>query len=235
MDSCPYGYYMQRVEHVDEAENAFAQQGSLIHDLIDEWAKGELAADQLITAYRLRYPDEVTAAWPDFLASKGYGDKTYQQGLSYFENFDCFEGYQIIGTEQRFVMDLLGRPFQGIVDMILKDKDDHLILLDHKSKSLSSFKKNQDSMYRQLYLYSKYVYEQYGKWPDKLMFNLFKESGKKMERPFSQEDYQKTLDWADKLMTKIETYNELDFLETRKSDFYCWELCNVRDHCPNSK
>ena len=233
MDSCPYGYYMQRIEHVDETDNAFAQQGSLIHELIDEWAKGELPANQLVTAYRLRYPDEVTAAWPIFLASKGYADKTYQQGLDYFTNFDEFQGYKIIGTEQKFVMELLGRPFQGIIDMILEESDGKLILLDHKSKSLSSFRKNQDTMYRQLYIYAKYIYDQYHKWPDKLVFNLFKEGGKKMERLFNEEEYKQTLDWAEKTMNKIESFDEIDFLETRKSDFYCWELCSVRDNCPN--
>ena len=159
-DECPYGFYLERIEKVDQVQNAFAEQGTLIHDLIDLWAKGQIPIQDLPKEYEKRYADEVVSSWPRMLASKGYAEKTYQQGLQYFENFDGFKGYKIINTEEKFLTTLSDRPFTGVIDMVLEDeKTGALIINDHKSKSLSSFKKEEKTIYRQQYLYSKYAKE----------------------------------------------------------------------------
>lgn len=238
--SCPFGYYLQKIEHnPDLVSNAFASQGTLIHDLLDLWAKGMIPAEKLPEEYARRYPEEVKERWPRMLETKGYAEKAYQLGYDYFSNFDCFEGYDIVATEEKFEIDIAGRPFVGIVDMIMKDsKTGELIVLDHKSKSLDAFKKAEDEMYRQQLIYSKFVYEKYGKFPDLLMFNLFKENGLKKQRPFSKEQYEETLKWAEDIIVKIENSNVFDFLETKqvnpeRPDFFCTELCSCRKVCPN--
>lgn len=234
-DLCPYSFYLSRIEKKDQQENAFAQQGSLIHDLLDHWAKGDILRGDLSTVYAERYPKEVTAEWPKMLAAKGYAEKAFQIGYDYFENFDEFNGYTVIDTEQKFETDIDGRPFIGIIDMLLKDnKTGEFIILDHKSKSMSAFKKAQDEMYRQQLLYSKYIKEKYDFYPDRMMFNLFKENGMKFERPFTKEAFDDAVSWASRIIEKIETFDEFDFLTSKESDFFCQELCSVRDHCPNS-
>ena len=235
-DECPYGFYLERIEKVDQVQNAFAEQGTLIHDLIDLWAKGQIPIQDLPKEYEKRYADEVVSSWPRMLASKGYAEKTYQQGLQYFENFDGFKGYKIINTEEKFLTTLSDRPFTGVIDMVLEDeKTGALIINDHKSKSLSSFKKEEKTVYRQQYLYSKYAKEKYGKYPDVLMFNLFKENGLKRFKDFSVDEYESVLDWAIQIIEKIENYEVLDWLESKEtSDFFCQELCSVRNHCFNS-
>ena len=232
---CPYGYYLERIEKVPKLGNAFAEQGSLIHDLIDQWAKGHIKKENLVDEYIRRYPDEVVTSWPRMLASKGYVEKTYNQGLQYFQNFDGFKGFDIVDTEEKFETDIEGRPFIGIIDMLLKDeRTGELIILDHKSKSLSAFRKEEPTIYRQQYLYSKYVHEKYGVWPDRLMFNLFKEGGVKKEKPFSLDEYNKVYNWAFDVIQKIESYEVMDWLESKEtSDFFCQELCNVRQNCFN--
>lgn len=236
-EECPYGYYLQRIEHLQQAPNGFAEQGTLIHELIDEWAKGLIATEDLSEEYKRRYPDYVVTQFPRMLAAKGYAEKTYDAGLRYFENFDCFNDLKIIGTETEFHTDIAGRRFVGVVDMVAEDKDSgQLVVLDHKSKSLNSFKKDEDNMYRQQLLYSKYVYETYGKWPDMMMFNLFKEDGMRMSRPFSKFDYDKAVAWAGKIMDQIESFEMLDWLEKKdESDFFCQNLCNMRQHCSNGQ
>lgn len=236
-DECPYSFYLQRVEHLPQKSNGFAEQGTLIHELIDLWAKKELTKDQLVSEYIRRYPDEVVTQFPRVLASKGYVEKTYEAGLRYFENFDEFEDFEIIGTETQFKTELCGRPFVGVVDMVARDKaTGELIVLDHKSKSLNSFKKNEDEMYKQQLLYSKYVYETYDVWPDVMMFNLFKEDGMRMSRPFSIEAYKEAEHWAGDIMDKIESFEMLDWLAQKSSpDFFCQNLCNMRDHCSNGQ
>lgn len=234
VSECPYGFYLQRIEHAEQKSNGFAEQGTLIHDLLDQWAKGLITKERLPEEYARRYPEEVVTKFPRMLTAKGYAEKAYNMGLKYFEDFDEFAGYTIIAAEEKFETEIEGRPFVGVVDMIIKDDvTDELIVLDHKSKSLSAFKKNEDEMYKQQLIYSKYVYEKYGQWPDRLMFNLFKEGGLKMERPFRKEEYDNAITWAVNQIEKIENYEFLDWLECKNADFFCNEICSVRQHCPN--
>jgi len=239
---CPYSFYLQKIErNPNTVNNAFASQGTLIHDLLDKWAKGELTKEQLPEEYEKRYPQEVVESWPRMLASKGYAEKAFNIGLEYFKNFDEFKGYKIIATEERFRIEVEGRQFVGVMDMLVESEETgQLIIVDHKSKSLTAFKKAEDEMYRQQYLYSKYVRERYGKYPDRLMFNLFKENGMKMERPFEESAYLATLQWAGDQMTKMEEYDFVDWLATKdveegKPDFFCTELCSCRKICPNGQ
>lgn len=233
---CPYGFFLERIDKVPKKNNAFAEQGSLIHDLIDQWAKGRISAELLPQEYERRYPDEVVTSWPRMLASKGYAEKTFLQGLEYFKNFDRFDGYEIIDTEEKFTTKIGGRPFTGIIDMILRDrKTGELIILDHKSKSLSAFRKEEKTIYRQQYMYAQYINEKYDVWPDRLMFNLFKEGGVKKDKPFDKAEFDQTIKWAIDIMEKIETFDVMDWLESKEtSDFFCQELCSVRDSCFNS-
>lgn len=251
---CPYSFYLQKVEKTHENEmvqNSFAEQGTLIHDLIDKWAKGELTAGELPYEYEKRYPVEVSNNWPKMLAAKGYADKTYQQGLQYLENFDEFEGYDVLESEYKFKTKIDGRNFVGVIDMILKDQmTNEIIILDHKSKSLDAFKKEEDEMYKQQLIYSKAVEEKYGAYPDLLAFNLFKEGGLMMYRPFDKAEYDKVYTWACDTIKKIENCDIFDWYETMmdkkrkkaieegkdpnkvKLEFFCSEICSCRKICP---
>lgn len=238
-DECPYSFYLQKIaskeEEIVEKENAFAQQGTLIHDLLDQWGKGILNRVQLPDEYVRRYPDEVTAQFPAVLASKGYAQKAYEQGLNYFSTFEGFPGYTIISSEEKFRTEIEGRPFAGVIDLVLKDnKTGKIVIVDHKSKSKTSFRKEEDRLYRQPYLYAKHVYEAYHVWPDELAFNLFKEGGLMMSRVFSKEQFDEIYDWAVRTIEKIESYDLLDWMNAKeKSDFFCQEICGVREYCPN--
>ncbi len=239
---CPYGFYLQKIEHnPDTVSNAFASQGTLIHDLLDQWAKGMLSIEELPDEYDRRYPNEVVEEWPKMLLKKGYAEKAFQIGHDYFVNFDGFRGYKIISTEEKFRTDIAGRPFVGVVDMMMEDEHTgELIIVDHKSKSLSAFKKAEDEMYQQQLLYSCYAKEKFGKFPDRLMFNLFKENGTKMERPFSQQEYDKAIEWAAETMKLMESYDIMDYFQTKevdpdRPDFFCTELCSCRKICPNGQ
>lgn len=240
-DECKYGFYLQRIEGIEEeAKNAFAERGSLIHDLLDKWAKKKLTKNEMIAEYEMRYSNEVVTAWPRILASKGYAKKAYETGIQFLETFDEFAGYEVLSAEEKFKLDLplsdgTTRPFVGIIDMMLREiKSGDLIICDHKSKSLQSFKKDENKMYRQQLLYATYVNEHYGKWPDVLMFHLFNENGVKPQRLFSLDDYRETMVWATKQIKGIEESSVVDWLTCKeKSDYFCWNLCQCRNDCPN--
>lgn len=234
VDTCPYSYYLEKIEEVECVENGFSQLGSLYHDLLDKWAKGELKKEHLANEFRRRFRSEVTRPWPRMLAAKGYNEKALQQGVDYFENFDGFPGYKILAAEEEFETEIGGRKFIGFIDMILEKEDTgELVILDHKSKSLSAFRKAQDEMYKQQLLYAKHVHEKYGRYPDILMFNLFKEGGMLMSRPFDLTQYADAMVWAAEQIEKIEKNDFFDWLKTKDSDFFCTEICSCRLHCPN--
>lgn len=182
--------------------------------------------------YEMRYPEHVTCRWPKIFGND-IGASTYKKILEYFRNFDGFPEYRILATELAFDTYIEGRKFVGFIDMVAEHKETgEMIIIDHKSKSMSSFKKTQDEMYRQQYLYSKFIHEKYGKYPDLLGFNLFKD-GSFVTRKFTMEGYEEALNWAVTQIEKIENNDFLDWLETKeKPDFFCEHLCSVRFSCP---
>lgn len=200
----------------------------------------------MVRAYESRYNNEVVTAPPRMLAAKGYAKSSFEKGKEYFENFDMFEGYTVLNTEEEFMIDLpmpdgTTRKLCGFIDMVLEDNNTkELIVCDHKSKSLSAFKKAADEMYKQQLIYSIYINQKYGKYPDRMMFNLFKEGGLKDERPFTLDALEETIAWAQEQIEKIESFDFFDWLtqkeiECGKEDFFCQNLCSMRKYCDNGK
>lgn len=239
-EECPYSYYLQRIEKVDNIlSNPFSERGSLIHDLLDQWAKGNIKKEDMPDEYDRRYGEEVVSAYPAFMSTLAM--KKYKEGREFLENFDEFQGYKVISAEEAFTIDLplsdgTTRPFTGIVDLILrKEWTNELIICDHKSKSADTFKKSEKEMWKQQYLYSQYVFEKYGEWPKTLMFHLFGDAGSKPEKPFSLQEYREAIQWATEQIHKMEDYTVLDWLQCKdSSDFYCQTLCGPRNSCPRS-
>lgn len=248
---CPFGYYLKHIEGVPDQSNGFSEQGSLIHDILDKWAKGKIKKKDMAAEYERRYPDEVVTSFPRMLTSKGYAEKTYLQGLEYFKNFDEFPGYTIVSAEEKFdqpfkLTDGTERPFIAFIDLILRDEfTGGLVIFDHKSKSLAEFKKHKEEMYRQQYLYSYFVHKKYNEWPAALAFNLFKAEGYKDEQEFSMDKYNETMQWATDAIHQIESYDVLDWMKCKEQrvnkktgkaepDMFCEFLCGPRKSCPNS-
>jgi len=113
-------------------------------------------------------------------------------------------------------------------------------VMDHKSKSWTEFRRHREEMYKQQYLYSYFVHEKYGEWPQFLAFNLFKEGGKKDEQEFSMDKFNEVMEWATKAIQQIESYDVLDWMECKqqktpgKPDMFCASICSSRASCPNS-
>ncbi len=232
---CPYQYYLLKIAGVEPEENAFAQAGTLAHQLLAGWAKGEIPIKELPVQWIQRFSRSVTAEFPYYLASKGYASKLFDSVLTYFEHFDGFSGFEIIGAEQEFQSSVAGEHFVGIIDLILRNKSTGgLMLVDHKSCSLSTFRKNKEQMYRQLLLYSKFCADEYGVFPETLRFNLFKENLYD-EHPFDREDYVAARLWAEGIIKEMKEKDVTDWFETKPEYFKCVNLCNCRGECAFGK
>lgn len=248
-DICPYEWHRIYIDATTEKDgSAMAQFGSLIHSILEKYAKGELSIFDLNQYYEDHFNEVITYEFPP----NKYVDlrqQYYEKGLDYLDNINLdFNRYNILGIEQEVNFDINGYNCIGFIDLLLQDKDTgEIIIEDHKSASIKILKsggiakkdrEHFDSFKKQLYLYSKPVIEKYGH-VDKLKWNLFKEQ-RFIEIPFDKEEYEASIIWAANTINRIENETEWgvnkEFIkaceENKYPPFYCMNLCSIRYHCP---
>lgn len=225
---CPMMYYLQYVQKVPQDDNAFALYGTFAHKLLEQYANHEIPDFLLAGAWADGYDEAVTRPFPPF--PKGMGEKYYQQGLQYFESFTGFgDQYEIVSAEQRFELNIGGYPFVGVADLILRDRQTgELTVVDHKSKSAATMKKDLPSYRKQLYVYAAYVREKYGVYPKYLKFNLFRENEWVTEE-FDETVFHEVMQWV--VDTIEEILLEADW-KVSCSSYFCRFVCGVFNDCP---
>lgn len=248
--NCKYCFwltYLQR-PRLPKQENAFAQWGSFMHSIYERFYKGVLDFFDVCMEYEDKYDENVTLRFP-YNAYANLNKKYYQAGLDALERFDDLRSYlEVLDVECKIDTIIQDAHFIGYADLILRDtRTDDIIIVDHKSKSKFTSKLEQKKYARQLYLYAIYVKEKYGKYPTKLVFNMFR-AGTLVTIDFDEKDLQEAIDWF--LNSIADIYMDLEFLDKitesyeqqgkdietfDKRDFFCNELCGVREHCPRSK
>lgn len=158
-------------------------------------------------------------------------DSYFNGSYAYFESFDGFEylgGTKILGVEQEFVEDFGDFKLRGFIDLILEDDDGNIIIVDHKSKKEIKTKKDKQHYGRQPLLYAHYIKSKYGKYPIKMVFNMFR-SGTVLEIPFTQDAYEEAIQWARNQISIVENTTEW---EPKPDKFFCNYLCDFRETCP---
>lgn len=240
-DRCPYGWKLHYIDNAPQENNAFAQYGSFIHKILERFEKGELSIFELADEYVDHYAENVTYLFP----KNKYCDMDrmyYDQGLEYFQEIEMLDDkYEILGVEKQINTLINGNKFVGFIDLLLKDKETgDIIVEDHKSAKLTFLKdgkisKKDERHFRdfkyQLLLYSKAVYEEYGKYPTTLKWNLFRLC-RTLEVPFSLDEYNEALQWASESIDEIKQSSEF---EPKPDDFFCNSLCSFRKICDQKK
>lgn len=232
-ETCPLGFWLQYLQDppLPQQQNAWAEYGILCHSLLEEFAKGELPAELLSAEYDARYDSVVQHQFPPF--PKGYAEKTYKQGLAYFDSFTGFgEQYKVVSTEERFEIRIGPYIFVGVSDLVLKDKEDgKLIVIDHKTKSASSMKNEVETYKKQLYIYAEHVRQKYGEYPKTLMFNMIK-SDQPIVESFNLDKHNETLRWVEETIDDI-------LLESawisKPNNFYCRYICSMFGDCEDGQ
>ena len=151
----------------------------------------------------------------------------YKQGVSFLSGFSGYDKDKILEVESEFEIKIDDWMFTGIMDLLYEDENGNLILLDYKSKSGFKNKEEKHKYARQLFLYCKYVYDKYNKFPDKLIFWTFRKQVQ-IEVPFTEDDYLEAWIWAKDTVKKIR--NCKDFYPSC-DEFYGNNLCNHRNYC----
>lgn len=226
-NQCKYQFFLKYIAKASKENNAFAEFGKFVHEILERYAKGELAVFELSDIYK----DEFCLAISENFPYNKYTDlkeKYYIDGLNFFNSFSGLEDYEILGVEEKFKTNIDDEfLFIGIIDLILKDKAGNLIIRDWKSKNKFKSKKEMDEYAKQLYLYSIYVKEKYGKYPDKLEFGLFR-SNEIQSIDFNKNDFDNANKWMIETVKEIE---QCDRFEEYTDFYYCNNLCEFRNLC----
>lgn len=224
--TCPYGYKLRYEDHKTGEGNAFSSYGSLIHSIMERYAKGMLEIWDMPSVFEWEFDAAIPYKfpWNKYVVLK---DTYFDQGLDYLKHFQGYDNYEILGVEDKFTVEIDDWDFVGVIDLLFKDENNRLIIRDYKSKSSFKNDEERDKYARQLYLYSIYVKQKYGKFPDALQFSMFRKQ-KIVEIDFSESAYSEALEWAKKTVRIIR--EAIDYPATC-DQFYGENLCNFRNQC----
>lgn len=229
-EQCPYRFFLQYIEHEKKVPLFFSDFGSFVHHILELYLTGLLPKEELPSFYLKRFPNKVKGGAPNPKIYKSF----FKAGLDYFRNINfCDEHPEAVEWKTEF--NIGGNSFVGIIDVV-STKDGKLAIIDHKSHPLKPRSGRKiptkgdlelDKYLRQLYLYSIPVYEKYGRFPDKLMFNCFR-TGVLIEEPFNEENFKEVCQWALNLIAEI---TKCDLWTADPDYFKCRYLCDCHDAC----
>lgn len=233
--NCPYEFKLHYIDCCKSEQNFFSEYGSLIHSILEKYAKGELSLFDLNQYYEEHFNEMILHDAPP----NKYVDirqSYFDKGIDYLDNIDLdFSKYEILGVEKKVEFELFGKKFIGFIDLLVRDKDTGEIeIIDHKSASIKILKNGNISksdqqhfldFKRQLYLYSVPIVKEYGS-VSKLKWNMFKDR-KWIEIPWKKEECDETIQWVKDTL-------ELIAQETKwaphPDSYYCRNLCGQRNN-----
>lgn len=239
---CPMSFYLTYVKDPgsdDELPGYFSEYGSLMHSILEGYYKGETPVYLLADEWRDRYESEVIVAPPPF--PKGFGEKNYNAAISYLENFGGLpDGAEVLSVEKKFVIDIGGYSVSGIADLVIGyPEDNEVIIIDHKTKSAASMKKEYQLYRKQLYLYAIWFKKEYGCYPTKLRFNMVKD-GTFIDEDFDESMVEETKQWfidsirevmACDVFENWTTCISDEEYEKAKEPYFCKFICGQNSLC----
>lgn len=229
-EQCQYKFFIKYILQEEEPSMFYASYGSFMHRIIEEFYREGTPREELRMKFLFDFSKEVVGPRPPGNIVSDYIDK----GCKYIDTLEPFP-FNTLAVEEKINFNIDGIPFVGIIDYF-GEIDGEYVLVDNKSRDLKPrsnrkkpTKKDEelDSMLRQLYVYSVWVYQTYGKFPKYLCFNCFKENVF-IKEEFNIDKYNETIDWIKRTINYA--LNEEDFLPY--VDFFpCNYLCGYSEDC----
>lgn len=232
-DDCKYRFYLKYIKYPRSnwPEMFFSSYGRFVHELIADFYSGKKTADQCHMEYLTKFQEQVQGAAPNNNVMMNY----FKSGADYFKNLEASQNH-MVEIEARTQMLVSGVKFLGFIDRLEEKPNGDLVVVDNKSRNLkprsgksTPTKTDQelDEYLRQLYIYSAFVKEKYGKFPTELVFNCFREE-LYITEPFRDEAYQDAIQWVGDMVDTIAAETEfapsIDY-------FKCENLCECKDKC----
>lgn len=229
-NDCPYRFFLKYISKCKDADKFYASYGSFMHKLIENYYRGILSKDEMLTEFLTGFSKNVKGTRPQESTVQKY----IRCGVEYLKGFQPFK-YPMVEVEKRVEFEIEGMKFVGYIDYLGEENGEYYII-DNKSRDLKPRSnrekptvkdKELDSMLKQLYIYSAAVKQEYGKFPKALCFNCFK-SGVFIEEPFREEAYNEAISWVKRSVADIKSTD--DFYPNREF-FSCFYICGVSDDC----
>ena len=226
-ETCKNMFYLNYIKEQkkNKVDNFFAQFGKYSHQILELYAQKKISILDLKKYYIKNYKKFIKIKVPP----NKYVDlnkKYFNQGLEYFGDFAGYDNYKIVGVEENIYFNIEKYKFRAIVDLIVKDKNDNIIIIDHKTKGKMS-KKDKEKMLYQLYLYAMAIYSKYGEYPKKLTFNMCR-MNEVFEEEFKIEKIDEVKDWVINSIQKIKSESEWT---AKPNWFFCSFICDQRRNC----
>lgn len=229
-NDCPYRFFLKYISRCKDVDKFYASYGSFMHKLIENYYRGILSKDEMLTEFLTGFSENVKGERPQESTVQKY----IRCGVDYLKGFQPFK-YSMVDVEKRVDFEIDGLKFIGYIDYI-GEKDGEYYIIDNKSRDLKPRSKRAkptakdrelDLMLRQLYIYSAAIKQEYGKFPKALCFNCFK-SGVFIEEPFNEKSYNEAIEWVKKSVEDIKT---ADDFHPNRDFFSCHYICGVSDDC----
>jgi CRISPR/Cas system-associated exonuclease Cas4 (RecB family) len=225
--NCAYCWKLSYLDCIQGEQNFFSEYGTLLHGVIEKFCKNEAEIYELPSIYEEEYSKVVKhKAPPNKFVD--LNESYYNQGLKYLEEFEGFGEYEIVATEKEIYFEINNIKIKGYIDLLVKDKEGNLHIIDHKSSDVKS--KNSDKAkeyWKQLYLYSIPIFEEYGVYPKQLHINAFRKQ-QWFTIDFDEKQVEEVKKWVVDTVDKIKKETKFAPLS---SGYFCNFLCGYRDFC----
>lgn len=120
-DDCPRGFFLQRIEHVPQKNNAFALYGSFVHEILEKYFKGLITIPEMQELYVTDYEARVNLKFPPNRWSN-LAEAYYQDGLRFLQNFKgLHENFHVLGAELEVRLPVGGFQTIGYIDLLLEN------------------------------------------------------------------------------------------------------------------
>lgn len=230
-DTCPYAAYKRYIEEDPGIDNCYSQAGSLMHKCLEEITRQQMTVQDALDWFIEVFDDTCDMPIPEKIR-----DNTFDKMVAFLADLDdhALDGYEVLGVEKEVFFNVNGIRFKGYIDLLLRDQNGDIIIVDHKSSGyplgkngqvLKSKEKEFLDHRRQLCLYARAVMSEYNRWPKALVWNHFKD-GKVCTIPFDWVEAAEAVGWAEEVIERMMSDEEF---AASKNYFYCYNLCGYRD------
>lgn len=232
-EHCPFSWYRRYIEGETGEGSFYADNGKAMHEVFDALIKGEVSFEDAPNLYLEKYEAITTYVKQDIM------DKTFDTCINYLCNIDenVLDDYEVVGSEIKLDFFIWDYHFTGFVDLLLRDKDGNLIVVDHKSSDpflkkngepYAKTKEQFENYVKQLSLYCSGISQMYGEMPTKIVFHHFKNDGKLTVIPVNERLIEEAVTWCLGVIEKI--YKDETF-EAKPKTGFCYRLCDYRKDC----
>ena len=221
LEQCEYQFKLNYLDGVESRQNWFGQVGNDGHDVLERYFKGEITQAQMQGEYaKKKYERNVYPPFPNI------EDKWDGQIMKYFETFKPPKT-KVIGVEEEFYVKFKGFWFRGYIDLITQDNNGNIFIIDHKIADPNGNSWDTEKKIIQLYLYSSYIYIKFGKFPTKLIFNMFR-VGDYIVNTFDKSKFDEAIAW---MYNQVEKIQKIQIYNANYDKFFCENLCGVNHAC----